>query len=484
MPSARYWRLSALSPNAGSLLSLSELGLYEAGVRVDTGAMLTATIAPSTGAISALSDGSNATTCSWSSEAYSLPGFGFVYDLGTAKNVEEIRVGAGSAQSEFLYSMDVQASDDGASWSTTYRLFGIDWPGASGTTNLVNFDQPGTVFGFDGADGATTSTTYGIKSLAMEFMGAAALTTAYKKFGTAALALTGAAGTYVRVQPGTVNKVFYPGTGDFSIGCQLRYVGGTGTFNGVWAFGELDPIRLRVNPDLTLSLEISGAGIVISGASGLNSTDFKHVLVQRVAGVIRLFVDGVKVGSDYSSSANLSSNSIFYIGCARGDSWFFKGTIDEVEISDSGALYNHAGFTPPTSRRVQGGSSQALLINKMALQPSLVWFPSPYTPPMPISGVPQTHTIKHQRRDFQGHGRIVGTVKEKALPSNAPLRRHVYCMDALTSTIVADLWSDATTGAYVFNDLDLTRRYTVFSYDHTNAYRAVIADNLQPELMP
>lgn len=109
--------------------------------------------------------------------------------------------------------------------------------------------------------------------------------------------------------------------------------------------------------------------------------------------------------------------------------------------------------------------------------------PAPYAP-SPVGVVYRDPAIRNHRRDFEGHGRIVGTVKEKALPSNAPLRRHVYCMDALTSTIVADLWSDATTGAYVFNDLDLKRRYTVFSYDHTNAYRAVIADNLQPELMP
>ncbi len=49
---------------------------------------------------------------------------------------------------------------------------------------------------------------------------------------------------------------------------------------------------------------------------------------------------------------------------------------------------------------------------------------------------------------------------------------------------VADAWSDEGTGEYVFTDLDLTRKYTVFAYDHTLAYRAVIADNLSPEPMP
>jgi hypothetical protein len=32
--------------------------------------------------------------------------------------------------------------------------------------------------------------------------------------------------------------------------------------------------------------------------------------------------------------------------------------------------------------------------------------------------------------------------------------------------------------------IDLSQRYTVVSYDHKQMYRAVIADNLRPEMMP
>ena len=44
--------------------------------------------------------------------------------------------------------------------------------------------------------------------------------------------------------------------------------------------------------------------------------------------------------------------------------------------------------------------------------------------------------------------------------------------------------SDAITGAYSFDYVDMTRKYTVISYDHTGIYRAVIADNQTPELIP
>ena len=39
-------------------------------------------------------------------------------------------------------------------------------------------------------------------------------------------------------------------------------------------------------------------------------------------------------------------------------------------------------------------------------------------------------------------------------------------------------------GDYRFEVIDPNQRYTVVSYDHKHLYRAVIADNLQPHLMP
>jgi hypothetical protein len=52
-----------------------------------------------------------------------------------------------------------------------------------------------------------------------------------------------------------------------------------------------------------------------------------------------------------------------------------------------------------------------------------------------------------------------------------------------TRVLVAETWSD-TGGNYRFELLDPAQRYTVVSYDHKQMYRAVIADNLRPEMMP
>ena len=82
---------------------------------------------------------------------------------------------------------------------------------------------------------------------------------------------------------------------------------------------------------------------------------------------------------------------------------------------------------------------------------------------------------------FSGIGVIAGTVKEKGIPDQ-PLERRVQLFSENTRLLVAETWSDAN-GDYRFEVIDPTQRYTVVSYDHKHLYRAVIADNLEPQLM-
>lgn len=80
--------------------------------------------------------------------------------------------------------------------------------------------------------------------------------------------------------------------------------------------------------------------------------------------------------------------------------------------------------------------------------------------------------------------RVAGTVAEKGVPTNLPLRRKVRLFNERDGRFIRETWSDATTGAYVFNEVRGDVTYTVVSYDYTNMYRAVIADNLTATPMP
>lgn len=85
---------------------------------------------------------------------------------------------------------------------------------------------------------------------------------------------------------------------------------------------------------------------------------------------------------------------------------------------------------------------------------------------------------------YAGAGQIVGTVKEKGVPTDLPLQRKVVLLDETTQILVRETWSDATTGVYAFAHVDPTKTYTVIAYDYRHNYRAVIADRLVPEAMP
>ena len=81
---------------------------------------------------------------------------------------------------------------------------------------------------------------------------------------------------------------------------------------------------------------------------------------------------------------------------------------------------------------------------------------------------------------FDGQGQITGTVKNAPA---TPVRRRVVLIDEVTRKTARETWSDAATGAYTFAHVDIGRTYTVLSYDHTHAFRAVVADRVVPEVM-
>lgn len=85
---------------------------------------------------------------------------------------------------------------------------------------------------------------------------------------------------------------------------------------------------------------------------------------------------------------------------------------------------------------------------------------------------------------FSGRGRVSGTVKTTNTPANTPVRRRVQLIRERESIVIAEQWSDPITGAYSFDYIDASYTYTVLSYDHTGIFRAVVADNLIPTIIP
>ena len=86
------------------------------------------------------------------------------------------------------------------------------------------------------------------------------------------------------------------------------------------------------------------------------------------------------------------------------------------------------------------------------------------------------------KRDFYfgGMGQVVGTVKNTPA---TPVRRRVLLIEEATRAVIRETWSELATGAYSFDRIAMNTTYTVLSYDHTQAFRAVVADRVVPEVM-
>ena len=55
--------------------------------------------------------------------------------------------------------------------------------------------------------------------------------------------------------------------------------------------------------------------------------------------------------------------------------------------------------------------------------------------------------------------------------------------DEKTGLLVREMFSDPATGVYDFLYISMDHKYTVVSYDYAHNYRAVLADNITPEVV-
>jgi concanavalin A-like lectin/glucanase superfamily protein/uncharacterized protein DUF2793/putative tail protein len=203
------------------------------------------------------------------------------------------------------------------------------------SVEAINFEEPVSLLHFDDTDGATTF----IDATRKQWVGAgdAQIDTSQFKFGTAALYLDGT-GDHVDAMP---DSDLLLGAGDFSIECWVRYDTRSGnnfvfsfgagwglyTFSGVWAVFN------------------GVASNVIQGGAVADDTWY-HVALDREGTNLRLFVDGVQVGSTYTDTTNHTTVAL-RIGAQPSGSGRMTGWVDEFRVYRSSQ--HIATFTPPAA---------------------------------------------------------------------------------------------------------------------------------------
>jgi hypothetical protein len=128
---ARYFRIRSLDVVGSGNFEPSEIRLYNNGSAVDGAAAVTSSNAPTAGSVSNLIDGNLATTARWTAATAEGVNFWIRWDagVGNTMHVSEMRLGGGSASSEFLNGYTLQMSNNNSTWVDVYAVTGLSYPG-------------------------------------------------------------------------------------------------------------------------------------------------------------------------------------------------------------------------------------------------------------------------------------------------------------------------------------------------------------------
>lgn len=463
MAASRYWRLNQVESYLGEGLALSDVALYNGGSRVDGSATLSCTVAQDSGTMWS-------GTVTWSESSVSTPGFAFVWDFGSSTSVDEIRV-TGPTQSSFLHKFTLQTSSDAVTWTDIFSpLPSTKWMGvATAWSSSLTYAD---------ANWADVVVAMPLDDLGMLDA---------KRHITLTRNVTSSS-SVVKYYGNSAN---FPGTGYLTVESHADLAFGTGDvtvefwlyLSNASATAFLFDMRPQTVNGAYPFVQLSSGSIIfyvnsatrISAAHGISSNTWVHIAWCRASGTSRLFVGGTQKGSNYADTFDYLQSAV-RIGINAYDlsTAGLVGNICDFRITKY-ARYT-SGFTPPGAMCADHDTAQLRVQGLVA--PVVVG--SSVVGDTQITAPAITTAID---REDGGLYRVTGTVKEKANPSNIPLRRKVRLHRENDGRLIRETWSDATTGEYTFNHIRGDAVYFVTTFDHLQTYRAVIADNLTAELM-
>lgn len=346
------------------------------------------------------------------------------------------------------------------------------------------FKKVALLLPFDGSDGSTTITDESLNALTCTASGGAAIEVDQSVYGGSALYLPGgAARVAVTGNPALLNGAggstcFEAWVYTTSLAARQTIFDQRGGPSGTAAWGAV--VWIETTGAVTYWFR-GGTAEAKTAAGAVPVNTWVHIAcVYDQTGssnqTHRIYINGVQSASDsFSGSLTELTNNNAKIGCQYDDTVPFVGYIDDLRYTAGNARYpGGVTFIPdgphPTEFGFDGLTFFQVFV-RSGEQPA-----------------PSAHVIAEpvmlKNLNFGGRGQIVGTVKEDLTPTDLPLRRRVQLYAERGGVLVGETWSNATTGAYAFTYIDYAIKYFVVTFDYEQNHRAVIADNLTPELMP
>lgn len=204
---------------------------------------------------------------------------------------------------------------------------------------------------FDGANNSTTTTESacsGTGSKPITFIGNAKIDTTQYVFGPSSIRFDGA-GDAIST-PSSADFNF--GTGDFYISLRMRWNSKSGD-DCIIGRGVSTPTFYFKYDNTAVSLKLFIAGSLIKNESfNPNLNQWYRITLTRVNDKLRIFVDGVELGTTTTNSSNISSSNTVFIGDDDISGSPFDGWMDEYIIKKGKACVDTQGN--PTSPYCSG----------------------------------------------------------------------------------------------------------------------------------
>ena len=141
---------------------------------------------------------------------------------------------------------------------------------------------------------------------------------------------------------------FQFGTGDYTIEMFVYHIdlGGQQTYVGD-DYGDSAGVYFYKTSGNKIAMYYSSGNTAESSSTTIDSNKWVHVAASRSSGTLKLFQDGVEVGSG-SDSTNLTATQLCIGDTIGGSSGCMHGYISNVRVLKGTGLYT-SNFTPPTS---------------------------------------------------------------------------------------------------------------------------------------
>ncbi len=260
---------------------------------------------------------------------------------------------------------------------------------------------------------------------------------------------------YLTAPAGTA---FAFGTGDFSVEAWV-YLNATATSQNTIA-----STYANASSGFTFSLEgtgvlrvrMSGDSIQLSGSTVVSANTWHHVMVSRVSGTLRMFLNGNVDGSVADSTNSNNSSTAWNIGRLANASGYFAGYISNHRvIKGSGTS---AAFTPSTSplTAISGTSLLTCQSNRFIDNSSNNFTITANNGPLVVAFSPFNPSASWSAATYGGSGYFDGSGDYLTVPNNTALQLGTgdfeidgwFYVSSLAASVILDARSSATASSY------------------------------------